>query len=107
MEPIDPINPIRYQAELATLVALVQSGTYEGDQVMGVLKTGDEPEIRHMLQNFGNPADPIWGKITAASPWADWQITQAVDDLNMIKPETVLPQSFAGGEAAAGRFWAW
>jgi hypothetical protein len=100
---------IRYQAELATLVELVKSNTYEGNHVIDVLKTGDEEAIRHMLRNFGNPDVAEFADIKTASPWADWQIDQAVEDLNMIKPEDEenFPKSFAAGGVATGKFWAW
>jgi hypothetical protein len=98
-------RPISYQAELATLVELVKSG--KGDRVIEVLKTGDEELIRHMLRNFGNPEDTEWADYTTASPWADWQITQAVEDLNMIKPEDAEVKFFAAGGSTQGKFWAW
>jgi hypothetical protein len=98
---------IRYQAELATLVELVKSNTYEGDQVIEVLKSGDEEMIRHMLRNFGNPEVVEWAAVKMASPWADWQIDQAVEDLNMIKPPEASAKMFAAGGSTQGKFWAW
>jgi hypothetical protein len=88
---------IGYNHELTTLINLVKSETPEGFRVIEILKTGDEGKIRHMLKNFGNPEYPEWGDITSASPWADWQIDQAVKDLNVIKP----------AELADPYFWAW
>jgi hypothetical protein len=98
---------IRYQAELATLVELVKSNTYEGNQVIEVLKTGDEEMIRHMLKNFGNPEVAEFADIKTASPWADWQIDQAVADLHMIKPDEPQAMLFGAGEVATGKFWGW
>jgi hypothetical protein len=90
-------GPIDYNHELATLIDLVKSETSEGERVIEVLRRGDEKEIRQMLRNFGNPEDNYWKDITSASPWADWQIDRAVEDLNTIKPP----------EAADPYFWAW
>jgi hypothetical protein len=88
---------IEYNNELSTLIDLVKSETSEGERVIQVLKTGDEELIRHMLRNFGNPENADWKDITSASPWSDWQIDQAVTDLNVIKPP----------ELADPYFWAW
>ena len=90
-----PARP--YEVQLASLVKLVQSGTIPGDNVSDVLKSGDEPMIRDMLTNFGNP-ETVWGTYTTAMPWTQWQIDQAVADINAIKPDGVTVQ---------GRFWAW
>lgn len=88
---------IEYNHELATLIDLVKSETPEGERVIEVLRTGNEEVIRHMLRNFGNPEVYDWKDITSASPWSDWQIDQAVIDLNVIKPPDVEDPYF----------WAW
>jgi len=90
-------RPIHYDGELASLVNLVKSNTIEGNRVIEVLRTGDEFLIRQMLVNLGNPESLEWHDTTMASPWSDWQIDQAVEDLKMIKPP----------ELGALRFWAW
>ncbi len=89
-------GPIDYNHELVTLINLIKSNSPESERVIKVLRTGDEKEIRRMLVNFGNPGDDEWGYITSASPWANWQIDQAVKDLMIIKPEM-----------EALYFWAW
>ncbi|MGE5222256.1 MAG: hypothetical protein ACM3PY_07455 [Omnitrophica WOR_2 bacterium] len=89
-------KPIDYNHELVSLINLVKSFTPESERVIKVLRTGDEEAIRRMLVNFGNPEDYEWADITTASPWANWQIDQAVKDLMIIKPEM---------EALS--FWAW
>ena len=91
------IRPIHYDGELMSLVNLVKSNTMEGNRVIEILQTGDEYLIRQMLTNFGNPENPQWRDITMASPWSNWQIDQAVEDLKMIKPS----------ELGTLRFWAW
>ena len=99
---------IHYDPQLTSLVNLVKSNTPEGDLVMEVLRTGDEPLIREMLRNFGKPGTQ-WESITTAFPWTDWQIDQAVTDLNTIKPDSVKAQSeIAADEGVEGiSFWAW
>jgi len=90
-------SQIEYNHELSTLIDLVKSETPQGERVIEVLRTGNEEIIRHMLRNFGNPEDYDWKEITSASPWSDWQIDQAVKDLNVIKPP----------DAVDPYFWAW
>jgi len=91
------IRPIHYDGELLSLVNLIKSNTLEGNMVIEVLQTGDEALIRQMLANFGNPESIQWHNVTMSSPWSQWQIDQAVDDLKMIKP----------AELGTARFWAW
>lgn len=88
---------IDYHHEFSTLIRLIQSNTPQSERVIKVLKTGDEKLIRHMLTNFGNPEDPDWSDITMATPWADWQINQAIQDGLTVKPPV----------QAALSFWIW
>jgi hypothetical protein len=96
-ETMKEIRPIHYDGELLSLVNLIKSNSLEGNMVIEVLQTGDEALIRQMLANFGNPESIQWHNVTLASPWSQWQIDQAVEDLKSIKPP----------ELATARFWAW
>lgn len=89
-------RPIEYNHELISLINLVKSNTPESERVINVLRSGDEKEIRRMLVNFGNPEDYDWRDVTTASPWAEWQIDQAVKDLSLFKPKMETLS-----------FWAW
>jgi hypothetical protein len=101
------MQAVNYQDELASLITLVQSGSEEGNQVIDVLKTGDEGEIRHMLTNFGNPEDSQWGEYTSVLQWTDEQITQAAADHSMINPGNTQYEMAALAAVGEGKFWGW